>query len=128
MTQAEERAYKKLTSVQADEQKRISDATAYFNSQVEAIEADKALNPQGEKVDRNKLLKSALDFDLVDSQGRWNYKAAWQFLKNQGASTTTSTQDRKNLANATTSDRRAETKQPGFSSSADFQNPANRPW
>lgn len=126
ISQAEERAYKRLTSTQAEEQKRIGEATSYFNEQVIAIESDKDLNPRSEKVDRNKLLKAALDFDLVDSQGRWNYKAAWQFLRNQASPA--NNQDRKNLANATTSDRRAETKQTGFVTSSDFQNPANRPW
>lgn len=126
VTRAEEQALKKINSVQVEEQKRIDQATTHFNEQVSAIESDKTLNPQGEKVDRNKLLKAALDFDLVDSQGRWNYKAAWQFLKNQA--TPNNNQDRKNLANATTSDRRAETKPQPFATSADFQNPAKRPW
>lgn len=118
---------KEISSKTEAEQKAIDDATSYFNSEAAAIESDKALNPKGEKVDRNKLLKTAMDFDLVDSKGRWNYKAAWQFMRNQVTSPS-STQDRKNLASATTSENRAETKPSEFMTSADFQKPGNRPW
>lgn len=130
ISQAEERgaqkALKTIEEKSSSEQKAIDEATTFFNDEVTAIEIDKTLNPQGTKVDRNKLLKAALDFDLVDSKGRWNYKAAWRFLQNNQSKP--DTKDRKDIASATTSDRSGETKNPAFMTSSDFKNPTNRPW
>jgi hypothetical protein len=125
--EARSETLKEIESKSSAEQKAVDDATAFFNSEVTAIESDKTLNPQGLKIDRNKLLKTALDFDLVDSQGRWNYRAAWRFLQN-GMSKGTGNQERKDLAGATTTDRGGESKPAAFVTSKDFQNPANRPW
>lgn len=129
VSQAKSEALKEIETKSAAEQKAIADATTYFNDQVGALEADKTLNPQGEKVDRNKLLKFVLDNDLVDSQGRWNYRAGFQMMK-VGATTakTEGIAERKKIAGATTSENRSETKQPTFKTSADFKKAGERPW
>lgn len=111
------------------EQKRITEATDFFNTEVAAIEADKTLNPKGEKVDRNKLLKAALDFDLVDSKGRWNYKAAWRFLSNKSSQAQKAIIDeKKQVAGATTSEKGGETKPAPYVTNKDFEKPGARPW
>jgi hypothetical protein len=111
------------------EQKVIDEATKFFTDSVSEIEADKTINPSGEKVDRNKLLKFVLDNELVDTKGRWNYRAGYQLMKaNITATKNQSLDERKKLAGATTTDNRAETKPPAFMTSADFSKPGNRPW
>ena len=126
---AEERLFKRMTKEQQQEQKAIDDATTYFQSEVQAIESDKTLNPQGKEVDRNKLLKFVLDNDLVDSKGRWNYRVAFKVMGAEGVfKAKQALTDRKNLAGATTSETRAETKPESYLTSTDFKNPANRPW
>lgn len=111
------------------DQKRIDDATKFFNEEVTSIEADKTLNPKGEKVDRNKLLKAALDFDLVDSKGRWNYKAAWRFLNNNSNKAQQAIIDeKKQVAGATTSEKGGETKPAPYVTNKDFEKPGARPW
>ena len=112
------------------EQKAIKDATDYLNSEVSAIEADKAVNPQSVKIDRNKLFKIVHDMKLVDTEGRWNYRAGFEIYKSQlgagkGKSDTT---DRKAIADATTSDKRSEPATPNVTSSTDFSKPGARPW
>lgn len=127
--QAEERAVTRFTAKQSEEQKAIDDATKYLNDTVGEIESDKTINPKGEKVDRNKLLKFTLDNDLVDSKGHWNYKVAFKLMKTMPASTATEDKDeRKKIAGATTSENRGETKQPAVTTSTDFSKPGARPW
>lgn len=126
--EARSETLKEIETKSSAEQKAIEGATTYFNEQVVAIESDKTINPQGIKVDRNKLLKTALDNDLVDSQGRWNYKAAFRLMTSPNASSAQNTQDRKNLANATVSEGRTEDKTRTYTTSEDFQKPGGRPW
>lgn len=128
ISQAEERVLKRLTTAQQEEQQRIEKATTYFNEQVTTLEADKTLNPTGDKIDRNRLLKTAQDFDLTDSKGNWNYKAAFMFMKNQSKPNLGVSPDRKDLASATTSENRAEPTRPSYKTSADFTKPGERPW
>jgi hypothetical protein len=116
-----------LTAAEQQQQKAIDDATAYMQSEVSTIESDKDLNPKGEKVDRNKLLKFVLDNDLVDSKGRWNYKAAWRIMRSDVQPAAPVTDSRKRVAAATTSDNRT-TKKPGFANSNTFKSPGRRPW
>ena len=120
---------KEIETKSAKDQKAIDDATAYFQEQVGAIETDKTINPDGSKIDRNKLLKFVLDNDLVDSKGRWNYRAGFQMMK-AGVTSEKSdtTKDRKQIAGATTSENRAEIKQPTYATSTDFNKPGARPW
>lgn len=125
--EARDETLKEFETRSTSEQKAVDDATTFFSGEVTAIESDKTLNPQGVKVDRNKLLKTALDFDLVDSKGRWNYRAAWRFLQN-GQTKADGTKDRKDIASATTSERGSDSKPSAFMTSLDFKNPTNRPW
>lgn len=112
-----------------EEQKRIDDATQYFNTEVASIEGDKELNPQGQSIDRNKLLKTAMDNDLVDSKGRWNYKAAFKLMKPAEVfKAKEALNEKKQIAGATTSDSRAENKAPNYVTSDDFKKPGARPW
>lgn len=117
----------KQTSEQ--EEKAIKDATDWFHQSVTDIESDKELNPQSQKVDRNKVLKFAMDNYLVDDKGRWDYKKAFKFMKptevfqikkDLGA--------RKDIAGAVGSDNRPESKPQSFKTSEDFKKPGARPW
>ncbi len=120
---------KELTAESEAEQKRIDDATSWLNSEVSTIEADKDLNPQGQTIDRNKLLKYALDNDVVDSKGRWNYKAAFRLMGAENVfKAKNALNERKQIASATTSDRRAEAKSSPYKTSEDFQHSGSRPW
>ena len=127
--EARTEALKEIETKSAMEQKAIADATSYFQEQVAVIESDKAINPEGVKVDRNKLLKFVLDNELVDTKGRWNYRAAFQMMKSGITSTKAdATNERKQIAGATTSENRAETKPPAYMTSTDFNKPGARPW
>ena len=129
ITRAEENAIKRVSAKTEDEQKRIDSATKYFNDTMASIETNKDINPQGLKVDRNKLLKFVLDNDIVDSKGNWNYRVGFQLMQNADSkSKTKSTTEKKQIASATTSDNKAETKPSSFMTSDDFSNPTNRPW
>lgn len=75
--EAEERAVQRIKAEREGEEKRIRDANEWFEKSVSDIESN------GFKVDRNRLLKTAMDFELVDTQGRWNYKAAAEILKRE---------------------------------------------
>jgi len=126
---AKEEALNEIEAKSTKEQKAIDDATTYFQDQVGVIETDKTINPDGVKIDRNKLLKFVLDNDLVDSKGRWNYRAGFQMMKAGATSTKAdATNDRKQIAGATTSENRAETKTPAYATSTDFNKPGARPW
>ena len=128
--QAVQKALKTIHEGQTQEQKAIDTATSYFKQEVDKLETDKAVNPKGIKIDRNKLLKLAMDEDLVDSQGRWNWKVAVKMYL-AGVTTAPKTQtsdEKKRIANASISDNRAETKQEPVTTSADFEKPGRRPW
>ena len=122
-----------LNSVKGEskaDQKRVDDATKYMNEQIKEITADKELNPSGEKIDRNKLLKIVLDNKLVDTDGQWNYRAAYQIMKASAKpkGKGDDKEDRKKLADVT-SGNKVETKPDGVTSSEDFDNnPSKRPW
>lgn len=124
--EAQEGAIKMITSKSEEDQKRIDEATTYFQDTVSEIEIDKSINPQGEKIDRNKLLKFVLDNDLVDSQGRWNYRAG--FLMMKGPVNNSNIQDKKKIAGASMGGNKADSKQPNITTSEDFKKPGARPW
>lgn len=126
---AKSEALNEIKSKSEAEQKAIDEATTYFQEQVQLLETDQSINPQGEKVDRNKLLKFVLDNDLVDSKGRWNYRAGYLLIKgNIDRVKVDDNNEKKKIANATTSDNRGETKPSAFMTSADFKKPGARPW
>lgn len=122
---AENRVVEQFKNAKSSEDKAIEEATAYMNAEIASIEGDKTLNPDGKKIDPNKLLKIVMDNDLVDSKGRWNYKAGYRLMK--GTSTTVKpTSDRKKIAGATTSESGGEPKPKAFRTGEDFRQ--NRPW
>jgi hypothetical protein len=120
--EAETRAVNRIKSEKEQEEKRVKEATDWFNQNVAEIEAT------GEKVDRNLLLKIAADNDLVDSQSRWNYKAAYQIMKASKGSDESTLDERKQLAGATTTDNKAEPKNKNYVTSDDFRKPGMKPW
>jgi len=123
---AEERAEKRITEKSEQQSKAVKDATDFMKSELETIQADKLLNPTGGKIDQIKLLKIVTDNDLVDSKGRWNYRAG---MKIYGQTKTgPSIKDRKEIVAATNSDAKGETKASTFKTSADFKKPGARPW
>jgi hypothetical protein len=127
LKEAEERAYQRLQNEKSSEDKRVKEANDYMQSEMSAIESDKELNPTGAKIDPNKLLKFVLDNDIVDSKGRWNYRAAYKMMQGKSSDDIKkNNKDRKAMAGATTSDNKAEDKQSAFKTSADFKK--NRPW
>lgn len=127
--QAAAAARVKIESEAQEKQKQIDAATAYFEEQVSKIETDASINPDGLKVDRNKLLKFVSDNDLVDSQGRWNYKAGFQLLRLSGDRKVNDTlKERREIASITASNNKAEAKPNNFMTADDFENPGSRPW
>lgn len=127
--EAKTNALKEVTSKEEQKQKAIEEATKHFESEVVSIESDKGVNPQGAKVDRNKLMKFVMDNDLVTSDGKWNYRAGWQLMQSKQGSTNTDVIDeKKKVAQATSTDGRSETKDPTYSTPEDFEHPSNRPW
>lgn len=125
---AEDRAIERIKGEKTAEQKAIDDATNYMQSEISAIESDKTINPDGSKVDPNKLLKFVLDNDLVDSKGRWNYRAGFRMMKaNSSQPEKKVDTTRKEMAGATNSDSKAEQKPTPYKTSADFKG-SKRPW
>ena len=122
---AEERAFKRFSDQTGAQDKLVQEATEYMQGEIKAIEADKVLNPTNAKIDPNKLLKFVLDNDLVDSKGRWNYRAGFQIMGAQAVAQKPAG-DRKDIAGATTSEPKPESKPAAFKTSDDFK--VNRPW
>lgn len=128
VTEAAQGYQKELTAKSDAEQKAIDDATKWFETEVTRIEGDKDLNPQGLNIDRNKLLKFALDNDLVDSKGQWNFAAAFRMMgADQVFQAKKALNEKKRIANATTSESRGEEKQEPVKTAEDFKG-KNRPW
>lgn len=132
---AEDRAITRLKKEQGDstkaEETAVKEATDYMNSEVDAIEADKTLNPAGGKIDRKALLQVVLDNQLVDTKGRWNYRAGIRIL-NAGAKAPEvpkkdpKDNERKQVAAATTVEGKGDDKKPTFATSDTFKK--DRPW
>lgn len=115
-----------VANVEAKEEARkkgIKEATDYIKSEVSFIEGDKKLNPEGLKVDQNKLYKVVLDNNIIDTDGRWNYRAGWLILKSQtkGKEKDTTNKDRKVVAGALNSDNKPEKKQVPYKTNKDFE-------
>ncbi|KKW00452.1 MAG: hypothetical protein UY34_C0028G0013 [Parcubacteria group bacterium GW2011_GWA2_48_9] len=124
---AEDRAYDRLKQEGSASDKAVKEATDYMQSEITFLESDKTLNPEGKKVDPNKLLKIVMDNDLVDSKGRWNYRAGFRMMKSSPAAPTAPKPgERKVIAGATNSESKGESKPAPYKTSADFKK--NRPW
>ena len=123
------KAIQSLSAESEKEQKHITESTNYMKSEIAALESDKELNPQSQKVDPNKLLKFTLDNKLVDTEGRWNYKAAFKLMRAEDVfKAKTDMIEKKKLASATTSEGRPELPKAAFKTSTDFSRPGARPW
>ena len=125
LKQAREDAIRGISEQTAKEKKAVDDATEYMNSEISSLESDTELNPTGEKIDPPKLLKIVLDNDLIDSKGRWNYRAGYRIYQAQSNSHKPGG-NRKDIAGATTSESKAETKPSQYKTHEDFKQ--NRPW
>lgn len=124
-----ESAIKSIDERSTAEQAKIDEATKFFTDEVARIESDKTINPTGDKIDQNKLLKFVMDNDLVDSKGRWNYKAGFLLMKAQGTGKKTAVLDeKKKIAGASASDKRSDPGPSEVTSSEDFKKPGARPW
>lgn len=97
VSQAEERAVKRIKDEQAKEEELRKSANDWFEQNVRDLETS------GGKVDRNKLLKTAMDYELVDTKGRWNYKAAYEILKRDDVPDNSSLEAKRQTAAATIS-------------------------
>lgn len=136
LKEAEERAIKRLTTEKESKEKAESDAvaeaTAYMKSEITAIESDKVLNPTGAKIDQKtaeKLLKTVLDNELIDTKGRWNYRAGWRLMNGTTAQPVKKpdTTEKKEVAAATSSTTtRGEKKESQIATSDTFKK--DRPW
>lgn len=133
LKQAEQRAYERLKAESSETQKATEEATNWLNDEVAAIEQDSTLNPTGTKVDPQKLFETAYQNQLVDTKGRWNYRAAWRIMQAQAPAAPAApkpkpNQVKKQDAAATTSEQRAEPTPSAYKSSEDFKKPGARPW
>lgn len=129
MEQVKEEAYQRVTSEQEKQSNAVKEATEFAKSEVQAIQKDKQLNPDGLTVDPNKLVRFTVDNDLVDSQGRWNYRAGWKILLASGSvSKKNTTAQRKEIVKDITNPRdKGETRQKPFKTSEDFKK-GGTPW
>lgn len=122
---AEERAFQRLQSTTSKESEAVKAANDWFEQSVKGIETE-----TGETVDRNALLETVLKHELIDSKGRWNYRAGFEILRAQSGTTKakdSNLKDRKKLANATTDgDKGGEGTKFAGKTSEDFQK--ERPW
>lgn len=122
--ETETRAIQRIEDKKTKEEEALKVAQDWFEENIKSLESDKTLNPTGEKVDRNLLLKTAMDEELIDTQGRWNYKAAYKIIKNSGKSEDDSNiEERKRLADVSaSSSNKGEPKNKDFKTSKDFKN------
>lgn len=128
---AEKNALDKIENKSSSEDKAVKEATEYMNLELKTISTDKALNPDGLKVDPNALVKFTIENELVDTKGRWNYKAAFKLMKASGLikAKTTVSEDRKVIADATTDkNSKGEPSQKTFKTSLDFKKSGAKPW
>lgn len=100
------------------EQRRIKEANDWFEQSVADIEKE------GTKVDRNKLLKKAMDEQLIDAQGRWHYKAAFRLLQAEEKEPSSNKNARKQIAQVTESV--GEPSPRDYKTTDDFKR--HRPW
>jgi hypothetical protein len=127
---AEDRAIERISQGRQQEDSRVAEATEFFNSELKVIQTDKELNPTGAKVDPNQLLETVMKYQLIDTQGRWNYRAGARILlggaKPPAPAAAATDPARKNLGAATVKTDRGEPQAKTYKTSADFQK--KRPW
>jgi hypothetical protein len=116
VTQAEERAFQRIKQEEDQQKQRVNEANEWLETNIREIEST------GFKVDKNKLLKTAADFELVDTKGRWNYKAAAEILKREEKKTDPTLPERKKLASVTTETDIKEDKPKDYTTPEDLRN------
>ena len=126
-------ALEEINSKSSVQDKAVKEATDYMNTEVEVISTDKTLNPDGLKVDTNSLVKFTIENELVDTKGRWNYRAAFKLMKASGIikpkDKVTTSPERKALAEATIDkSNKGEPTLKTYKTSLDFKKPGGRPW
>lgn len=120
-------ALSKITTAKTDEEKAVAEATVYMQTELQNLENDKELNPDSLKINAEELLQIVIDNDLIDTKGRWNYKAGFKIYKASAKPVEKKVvTGNKELAAATTSDSKGEQKPQPFKTTADFKK--NRPW
>lgn len=128
------KAVEAVTEREQKEKNAIKEATEFMESEVAAIEKDQKLNPSGDPIDKQKLLQTALDNELMDTKGRWNYRAAARLMLQQAEqpkpeeAKKPDTGPKKKIAAATTEGQQADPAIPDVTTSEDFSKPGNRPW
>ena len=119
---AKQEAIQELQESKSTEARLMQEATEYMNTEVANIENDKEMNPDGVKIDINRLGVIVDKFHLVDPKtSKWNWRGAWEIYKMQlPKAKEIDLSERKKLA-ATSSSNRAEEKTPVIFSSKDFR-------
>ena len=93
----EDRAYERIKNEKETQDKAIADANNWFEESHKTLESENGLT-----IDRNQLLETALKYELIDTKGRWNYRAALEIMKSSGlVSKDANLKDRKDFAKAT---------------------------
>lgn len=134
--QAVKEAREALKTEQGAEGKAVAEATDYMKAEMAAIEADKTLNPTGAKIDQataQKLLKTVLDNELIDTKGRWNYRAGWKLMSGSTAAAVApkvkpKTGEKKEIAAASTGDTRGGDKKDTAAVATSDTFKKERPW
>jgi len=124
----EKGTFDKISQEKSSNEKAIKEAKEYMDDQIELIESDEKLNPNGLSIDQNKLLKFVIDNDLVDSKGRWNYKAGFKMMikSSSFSNSKNNNANRKKIAGAINSKNNGESKFKAFKTSKDFE--IYKPW
>lgn len=120
--EAKEEALKEFTSTQSAKEKAVADANKWFEESISNIQKE-----AGQVIDRNALLKVVVENELIDSKGRWNYKAGWQILRGQQGDSSEKLEARRKLASDTGKDGgRIDIENKNVKTSDDFKK--ERPW
>lgn len=136
LSKAQERAIATVTEQSTKkaeaETVAVEEATNYMQSELKSIASDKTLNPTGKPFDQKRaeaLFKIVYDEKLVDTQGRWNYRAGMKIMNGTKApAPVVVNKDRKVLAGATveTSNASGDDKPKTYKTAEDFKK--KRPW
>lgn len=119
--EAKSEALKEFEERNSSQSKAIAEANQYLEDSIKELESE------GNKVDRNKLLKVVMENELIDSKGRWNYKAGFKLIQAlEPAKDNTALNEKKKLAASTTSDDKPEEKPKDYKTSEDFK--VDKPW
>lgn len=108
--------------------KAQTDATNWLNDEIERLEEDEDINPDGIEIDRERLLEIVQENDLVDSKNRWNYAAAFKLLKKEHKPKAKRVNKNKGLAAATVKKDATKTKKQSRTATRDSFEGDNRPW